>query len=117
MPPAEHVIQLNADDVARKDTLVFQRWRPTRRTWLLDDAQTKATAVTSMDDVLAKDIVYIATSQLMWACLHQRFEPRKEAMLLAILKEIQSLQQMNTTMGDFFRLMSTAWHHLNSSGS
>jgi hypothetical protein len=108
LPPAEHVIQPDVNDVAREDILVFQRWRPTRQTWLLDNAQTKATVVTSMDDVLSMDIVSLATSQLMWACLQQQCEPRNEAMFLAILKEIQSLQQMNATMGDFFRSISTA---------
>jgi hypothetical protein len=86
----------------------MQSWRPTGRTWLHDGAQVKAIVVTIMYADLLMDIMSLATSQLTWAHLWQQYEPRNEAICLAILEELQLLQHMDAAMDSFFRLMSTA---------
>ena len=125
LPSAEPVIPPDADDAAQEDILAafhaeletYQTDLAAYESWLHDDAQAKAIVVASMDVDLSMDIVSLATSQLMWARLRQQYEPRNEAMFLAILKELQSLQQMDATVDDFFRQMSTAWRQLDSQGA
>ena len=53
----------------------------------------------------------------MWAHLRCSYEIRNEALYIAVMKEAQSLSQLDSTVEEFHRQMSAVWQRLDSLGA
>ncbi|EAZ12182.1 hypothetical protein OsJ_02065 [Oryza sativa Japonica Group] len=123
--PAELAIPADADENTKRGLLddlaaameAYQTDLSLYETWLEEEAYAKAILVGSMEVDISLDIAGLASSELMWTRLRQQYEPRNDAMFLAVVNEAQSLRQLDATVDEFFRKMSTVWRQMDLQGA
>ncbi len=123
--PAEPAIPAYADENTKRGLLddlaaameAYQTDLSLYETWLEEEAYAKAILVGSMEVDISLDIAGLASSELMWTRLRQQYEPRNDAMFLAVVNEAQSLRQLDATVDEFFRKMSTVWRQMDLQGA
>ena len=91
---------------------VYQLALDLQASWPPEEACAKAILLVSMEVDISLSLHGIYTSQSMWAHFRHSYPIRNKALYLAVVEEVQSLHQHDSTVEEFHHQMSVIWHRL-----
>lgn len=69
-----------------------------------------------MPVAISMNVAELPTTQPMWEFLRAHYQPTSDALYLSVVHQAHSLQQLDTTVDDFYQQLSEVWRQLNSLG-
>jgi hypothetical protein len=82
--------------------------------WMDEDARAAAVLTSSVLPQFASEFMGLPTIVDMWAHLHQRYQPSRDALYLSMVRQEHALQQGESTIDEFYTQSAAIWHQLDS---